>query len=79
MLTPPTNLIEGAEVNRVVGTIIGLAIPYSLRFITDVEIPVSVWSVVIALFTATAVGIIFGTLPATRAAQLDPVESLKYE
>ena len=63
----------------VVGTIIGLAIPYSLRFITDVEIPVSVWSVVIALFTATAVGIIFGTLPATRAAQLDPVESLKYE
>ena len=63
----------------IVGTIIGLAIPYSLRFFTDVEIPVSVWSVVIALFTATAVGIIFGTLPATRAAQLDPVESLKYE
>ena len=63
----------------VVGTLIGLAIPYSLRFVTNVEIPVSIWSVVIALFTATAVGVIFGTLPATRAAQLDPVESLKYE
>jgi len=25
------------------------------------------------------VGIIFGTLPANRAAQMDPVESLKYE
>jgi putative ABC transport system permease protein len=25
------------------------------------------------------VGVVFGTIPATRAAQMDPVESLKYE
>ena len=36
-------------------------------------------SVLIALAAATIVGIIFGTVPATRAAQMDPVESLKYE
>jgi putative ABC transport system permease protein len=35
--------------------------------------------VIIALSSATVVGIVFGTVPATRAAQLDPVESLKYE
>jgi putative ABC transport system permease protein len=63
----------------VIGTVIGLALPLSIRFFTDYRIPISGWSVVIALVTATAVGVIFGTLPATRAAQMDPVESLKYE
>ena len=34
---------------------------------------------VVALTAAIVVGVIFGTVPATRAAQMDPVESLKYE
>ena len=33
----------------------------------------------VALFSAVLVGVIFGTVPATRAAQLNPVEALKYE
>ena len=63
----------------VVGTIVGLAVPLSVRFFTNYVLPVSPWSVVIALATATIVGMIFGTVPATRAAQLDPVDALKYE
>ena len=63
----------------VLGTVLGLAVPLSIRFFTSYVIPISGWSVVIALLTSTAVGVLFGTLPANRAAQLDPVESLKYE
>jgi putative ABC transport system permease protein len=62
-----------------VGTLIGLAIPFSVRFLTPFEIPVDWWSAVVALATSMIVGIIFGTLPANRAAKLDPVETLKYE
>lgn len=62
-----------------VGTIIGLAIPLSVRLLTPFQIPVSWWSAVAALATSMLVGITFGTLPANRAARLDPVETLKYE
>jgi putative ABC transport system permease protein len=63
----------------VLGIIVGLALPFSLRFLTDYRMPVSGWSVVIAILVSSTVGILFGTVPAARAARLDPVESLRYE
>ncbi|WP_109488032.1 ABC transporter permease [Occallatibacter savannae] len=62
-----------------VGCFVGLAVPLAIRLFSDYPLPISMWSVVIALAAATAVGVVFGTVPATRAAQMDPVESLKYE
>ena len=63
----------------VVGTIIGLMLPLSVGFFTSYNLPFSPLSVFIALTSATLVGVVFGTVPATRAAQMDPVDALKYE
>jgi putative ABC transport system permease protein len=63
----------------VIGTLVGIAMPLSVRYFTDYSVPISAWSVFVGLTAATLVGVIFGTYPASRAAQLDPVEALKYE
>ena len=63
----------------ITGILAGLAIPYSVRFLTDYRLPISGLSAIIAIVVSSAVGIIFGTIPAARASQLDPVESLRYE
>jgi len=61
------------------GIVAGLALPYSVRFFTDYRLPISGLSAIMAIGVSSFVGIVFGTVPATRASQLDPVESLRCE
>ncbi len=67
-----------------VGTALGVSVPVLINFVMppDLKIPVDVtlvYAAAIALVTSVGVGVIFGTVPANRAAALDPVETLKYE
>ena len=40
---------------------------------------VTLWSVTIAFFVSTMIGIVFGVGPATKAARLNPIDALRYE
>jgi len=75
-------LIE-ASVISFVGGIVGIFLALLSDFLLDVLTslnPVATWPIVgIAVLTATAIGIIFGTVPAIKAARKDPIDSLRYE
>ncbi len=63
-----------------VGIVIGLALPLSVRLITqDVRVPISLLSILVAFAVSFTVGVGFGLLPARRASQLNPTEALRYE
>ena len=63
-----------------IGIMLGLSIPLSVRFLTDeIQVPISVMSIVVAFGVSLMVGVVFGLLPANRASQLNPTEALRYE
>ena len=62
-----------------VGILLGIAIPLSVQLFADVRIPISPVAIVVAFGVSCLVGLIFGMLPANRAAHLNPTEALRYE
>lgn len=63
----------------ILGVILGIVISVLITTIFDVETIISVSSIIVSFFVASGVGLIFGISPATKAANKNPVESLRYE
>ena len=63
-----------------VGILGGIALPLSVQVFADnLKIPISWISIAVAFFVSCMVGLVFGLLPASRAARLNPTEALRYE
>jgi putative ABC transport system permease protein len=63
-----------------VGILLGISMPLSVRFFVEgLDIPISKISIVVAFAVSFLVGLVFGLLPANRAAKLNPTEALRYE
>ncbi len=67
------------EVGGVMGVVLGILGGNAAAFFFKVPPVVPLDWVLFGLLICSAVGIIFGTYPAWKAANLDPIESLRYE
>ncbi|UII20337.1 ABC transporter permease [Fulvivirga ligni] len=63
----------------IIGIILGVTLAYVVSEFADIPTIVSITSIILSFGVAATVGLIFGIAPARRAAQQDPISSLRYE
>ncbi|HYO83331.1 MAG TPA: ABC transporter permease [Bryobacteraceae bacterium] len=63
-----------------IGILAGVGLPLSVQlFVEEIRIPISWISIAVAFVVSLVVGLIFGLLPANRAARMNPTAALRYE
>ena len=75
-------LVEAATLTLaggLIGVVVGLSAGQALKAALQFDASVPVWSAVVACGVSILIGLVFGVVPAGRAARLDPVDALRYE
>ncbi|MDI3270005.1 MAG: ABC transporter permease [Bacillota bacterium] len=74
-----TESVVVSSLGGIIGILLGAGVVSLVSRLTALPSLVTVGSVLLAFSFSALVGIIFGVYPAFRAAQLDPIEALRYE
>ena len=62
-----------------IGVLLGCGLSFLVRMVAGWPVFIQPWSVLLSFAVCTFTGVFFGWYPAKKAAQLDPIEAIRYE
>ncbi len=62
-----------------IGVMLGVGASYAVKLVAHWPIAIQMWTIVMSFAVCTFTGVFFGWYPAKKAAQLDPIEAIRYE
>lgn len=63
----------------IIGVLLGVGASYAINILAKWPISIELWTIVMSFAVCTFTGVFFGWYPAKKAAQLDPIEAIRYE
>ena len=66
-------------IGGIIGVVLGWAGGLAITSLTDLNMKIAPWLVVLSLGFATAIGLFFGYYPANKAARMNPIDALRFE
>jgi putative ABC transport system permease protein len=63
----------------IIGVVLGIGASFGVKFFAHWPISIQMWTVILSFVVCTITGIFFGWYPAKKAANLDPIEAIRYE